>query len=415
MAGGGGFGGGPFGGAPFGGSLLDEGTLSETLTLTENLTVVLVLKLKGATALSPYLVELEFSHDLDPGFAAHTNPANYAIVPPLTVFGASLGPAANVVRLQTEEQAPGIYTVTVGSAQSADGDALGAAYRTAAFAGFGISPTFFAAAQSPTKVMLTFSTSMTEDAELTDASNYEIRDLQGNPVAVSSVTTQGPSPISRVTLTLGASLDAQKYYVAEVDPSVKTSTGLSMSPATDIFQWQPMQNPINVGPLVIPLDNFSGEVSGGLLGQPAGLVFFSPALDVSVTDSTIQVDEVSLCTRAYDVYEFPEPIDPPTLFTFSATGPGATAVIGPTTALWSSAERQGLARVNLTDSQEETMPAATDGPADATLVEPIDITRAGFLNDDRWVLYDGVGTSFITADNLTPIGPGPTTNINLQP
>jgi hypothetical protein len=263
--------------------------------------------------------------------------------------------------------------------------------------------------------MLTFSTSVTEDAELTDASNYEIRDLQGNPVAVSSVTTQGPSPISRVTLALGASLDAQKYYVAEVDPSVKTSTGLSMSPATDIFQWQPMQNPINVGPLVIPLDNFSGEVSGGLLGQPAGLVFFSPALDVSVTDSTIQVDEVSLCTRAYDVYEFPEPVDPPTLFTFSAIGPGATAVIGPTTALWSSAERQGIARVNLTDNQEETMPVATDGPADATLVEPIDITRAGFLNDDRWVLYDGVGTSFITADNLTPIGPGPTTNINLQP
>lgn len=414
---GGGFGGGSWGGGAWGGSSGALGPIvaSETVTLIEGLVVDLPLKVVGATPLNAFLVEVEFSHDLDPGFGAHTSPANYGITPTLTIFSAVIGPAPNVIRLATSEQAPVFYTLTVAQARSTATDLLSPSFNTANFAGFPIAPTFFAAAQSNTKVMLTFSTAMAQDVEFTTSSNYQIRDFQGNIVPIASVAAQGPSPVSRLTIELASPLDKGGYYLAEVDPAVKTTTGLSLSPNIDVFQWMSMEAPINVGPLVIPIHRFSGEVQGGLLGQPAGQVFFSPALDVPVANSTIQVDEVSLCTRAFDVYEFPQPIDPPPLFTFSAVGPGSSAVLGSTTALWSSAERQGLARVELSDSQAETFTAPTDGPADATLVEPIDITRAGFLNDDRWVLFDGVGTSFITADNLTPIGPGPTTNINLQP
>jgi hypothetical protein len=159
------------------------------------------------------------------------------------------------------------------------------------------------------------------------------------------------------------------------------------------------------------MSRFSGEVSGGLLGQPLGQIYFSPALETAIANSSVEVDEVSLCTRAWDQYTFPELPDPPILYTFSV---GETSVIG--NVLWAPAERLGLAQVILHDLRQETMPAAVDGPADATLVETIDITRASFLNDERWKLYDGGGaTVFSTADNLTPIGPGPTTNINLQP
>ena len=42
-------------------------------------------------------------------------------------------------------------------------------------------------------------------------------------------------------------------------------------------------------------------------------------------------------------------------------------------------------------------------------------SKVALLNVEDWVLYDGVGTTFICADNLAPVGPGTTTNINLQP
>jgi hypothetical protein len=75
----------------------------------------------------------------------------------------------------------------------------------------------------------------------------------------------------------------------------------------------------------------------------------------------------------------------------------------------------GQAKFALADFQQETLPQAVDGPADATLQETFDQSRVSLLNVDTWVLFDGVGTSFATADNLAPIPPGITTNINLQP
>jgi hypothetical protein len=407
----GGFGGGSWGGGAFGGSSSDSELLSpETITISEALDVDVPLQLVGALSLSAVWVRVEFSHDLDPAFLTNYTPSNYDI-PSLTVLSVNPGPTAKIVILNTATQGSAIYSLTVATARSAPGDLLEPPSQMVSFAGFPVVPTFMATAQSKRKVVCIFSTAMLVDAALEDPANYVITDLGGSAVSVSSVDPFLDG--SRLTLNLGTDLASGGYYNITVDPSVHTSDGLSLSPPTSLFQWTAMEAALTTGPLSISFAQFSGEVTGGLLGQPAGLLFFSPALLEIAPSSVIQVEEASLCTRGYDSYEFPQPIDPPPLFTFSAKAP--QAVLGPTSVLWAPAERLGLARIILTDSHEETMPTAEDGPADATLVEPIDITRAGFLNDARWHLFDGAATTFITADNLTPIGPGPTVNINLEP
>lgn len=408
----GGFGGGSWGGGSWGGS--DPSgpapfTGSETVTLSEGLTVTLPLLVVSATALTPGLVEVTFSHSLDPSFAANFTASNYSISPSLAVIAAVPGSGPNTVFLATTEQGPTNYTLTVTTGRSIPGDLLQPSSQTANFLGFASLPRFFATAQSKRKVVLIFSTTMSSGPANSNPANYSIQDLNGNAVAITAVDNQVSN--QRASLTLGADLTPGGYYVATVNGSVTTSLGLTLTPRSDLFQWASMEAPVTTGPITIPFASFSGEVTSGLLGQPEGLLFFSPALNVAAANSVIQIEEVSMCTRAFDSYEFPQPLDPPILFTFG----GPPGNLGPSTVLWAPPDRLGLVAITLSDRHTETMPAAEDGPADATLVEPIDITRAAFLNDVRWHLYDGTATSFITADNLTPIGPGPTVNINLQP
>jgi len=276
-------------------------------------------------------------------------------------------------------------------------------------------PTFLAAVQNDTKVMLTFSEAMRADAVFLSPLSYTVTDLDGNTTLVASVVVSGlPTPVTKATLTLASPLDRGGYYAITVDAAVHTMGGQSMDPDTVVFQWEYVESFVGSSrPLVIPLDQFSGEVSSGILGQPAGLLWFSPALDVAAANSVIQIDDISCCTYAFDSYVFPQPIDPPALFIFSPSGPVSS--IGSSTILWAPAERLGLARVELSDARLDTLLQPVSGPGDATLVEPIDITKAGFLNDARWHLFDGSPTTFIVADNLVPIGPGPTININLEP
>jgi hypothetical protein len=387
--------------------------LNETVTLSESLNVWLPLRVSSAVALSAYLVEVEFSQNLDYGYAPVLTPSNY-VIPGLTVSNVIIVSTSNKVRLITSEQAATIYALTVNNAHSYAGDPLGPSYHTVNFAGFPVRPSFFAAAQSATKVELVFSTTMLQNAAFTDATSYQISDLNGNTVVVTSATASGPSPVQRVTLKLGASLTPGGHYVATIlSSSVQTLAGLSIYPVDDVFQWADMLAPLNVGPISIPIEDFSGEASGGLLGQPLGQVFFSPAFDVATADSIIQVDEVSVCTQAYDVYTIPSLPDPNPLSIYSPGQPYSTTLNADV--LWATAERLGLARFNLVDNQTETMPSPTDGPADATLQETFDQSKVALLNVEDWVLYDGVGTSFICADNTVPVGPGATTNINLQP
>lgn len=391
-----------------GGSIAESGgPLTEYLTVGESLDVDLPFVLDGAVAPSSFRVEATFSYAVDP--TEGLNPSNYSI-PGLTVLGvaAHLTDPATVV-LTTSEQLSILYTLTVTPVvvESTAGDPLVSGQNTAAFTGYGIAPSFQPAAMATRKVEIIFSEPMLENADLISPANYTVKSVSGATIPISSVVESGPSPIQRVTLTLGADLQPNNHYAATVDAAIKSAAwGVSVYPNTVLFSWIPGTSQISIG-----MSRFSGEVSGGLLGQPLGQIYFSPALETAIANSSVEVDEVSLCTRAWDQYTFPELPDPPILYTFSV---GETSVIG--NVLWAPAERLGLAQVILHDLRQETMPAAVDGPADATLVETIDITRASFLNDVRWKLYDGGGaTVFSTADNLTPIGPGPTTNINLQP
>jgi hypothetical protein len=361
-------------------------------------------------------MELEFSHDLDYGFAPLLSILNYNIVPTLVIDSVVAGPTSRTVRLTTEEQNPTVYTVTVDQAESVPGDTLDPAAKTAVIAGFGSAPIFFAAAQSRTKIQLVFSEEMEQNFYLTDTSSYLVTDLNMNTVAVASATVFGPTPAQRVTLGLGAPLDPGGYYVVWVtNPNVKTASGLSLNPNYDMLQWGEMQAAVRVAPISIDISRFSGEVSGGLLGQPLGQVFFSPALDAAIAASTIQIDSVSCCTRAYDVYTVPSIPDPNPLTIWAPNQSSISVIGGSGDVLWATAERLGQARADLSDFREETVAAPTDGPADATLQETFDQSRVSLLNVDTWVLYDGVGTSFSTADNLTSIPAGSTTNINLQP
>lgn len=412
----GGFGRGPFGGSPFGGSVSLAGTPSttETLTLTEVLTVVVPLRLTAVTSLSPFLVKVEFSHDIDLGFAGNFLVTSYTISSPaLSVLAVFPGLNQNEVILQTAEQGATTYLLTVNVAQSAFGDPIDLANNTGLFSGFGSQPTFFATAQSDRKVQLTFSTTIDKDATFLDAATYSVKEVDGTTVTIDSVesptdTNIPPflSSVTRLVINLGEDLKKGNSYVVEILGTVKSNSGVEVFPTTDLFRWDRMDSTITV-----PIANFSGEVSGGILGTPAGQVYVSPALNVPFANSSIQVDSVEVCTRAFDVYTIPEIPDPQPLATF---GGAVTTLLNTTNdVLWATAERLGLARTNLSGwSNEDTWPGpAVDGPADATLVETIDIDRAAFLNDLRWLTSPGdltatslFSTSFDGVDDYVTMG-----------
>ncbi len=409
----GGFGGGSWGGGSWGGSsgANPPQIVYETVTFSESLDVLVPLLVTNAQALNAFLVEVTFSHNLDYGYAPVLSTGNYSSDQGLTILGVSIGPTSNTVRLVTSEQGPLTYNLTVGDGRSAPGDPLTPPNQGFAFPGFPIAPRFFAAAQSRTKVQLVFSTEMLQNTEFSDIASYSVTDLGGTPIAIASATIFGPTPVQRLTLELAADMDPGGYYVVTIlDPAVQTTRALPIYPDNDLFQWAEAAAFVDGNPLNIAFDQFSGEVSGGLLGRPLGQVFFSPALEASAADSSIQIDEVSVCTRAYDVYTIPSLPDPEPFATFG--GP-TTTTIGDHV-LWAPAERLGLARINLTDLREEAMPTTVDGPADATLIETVDANRAAFLNVPGYTLFPGAANSvnsllldgvgeYITVGNVVPL------------
>lgn len=416
-----GWGGGSWGSGPWGssgvGSEAFEDALAESVSVTEDLDVSFPYKVVSASSLLSFLVRVDFSADLDLGHAPNFDESNYSI-PGLTVVSVSPHPTLSTsVLVLTSEQLPISYTVIVDTTiRSSAGDFLDPAFRTATFLGSAVPPSFQAKAQSRTKVRLTFITTMDVNSQFSDPGNYSVSKIDGTPVAISSVEVVPDGTDQRGEMILSEELDPLGCYTVTINSNVRTTGNQTLSPDTALFQWQEHVP----APIAIEFGNFSGEVTGGLLGDPDGQVFFSPAYDVAVADSVLEVDQVDVCTRAYDVYQIPSLPDPPVLYTFPAPDSAAAgATIGATGAvLFAPAPRLGLAEVVVHDLREDTVPAPVDGPCDATLTETIDITSGGFLNDPRWETFPAATASigvFTTAANLAPIGPGPTTNINLQP
>ena len=405
----GGFGGGPWGGL-WGFGTSHVVTVSETVPVSDSVTITFPLRVSAAVAPTSFLVKVTFNHDLDPFYAPNFDPTSYSISG-LTVLTAVPGPTPNTVFLTTDEQGPLVYTVIVLDALAASGDPLDPLADSAIFVGFPIEPSFFATAQNASRVQLTFSTAMLQNLAYTDPSSYTVLDLNGVNWPVSTVTAVGPTPNRRVLLELATPLGPGGYYVVTiVNPLVQTGFFLQINPPYDMFQLNPAPKPAGITQFAMSISDFSGEVSGGLLGEPLGLVFFSPSLDALAPNSSIQVSEVSVCTRAFDVYTPPGPIDPNPLYTFSSNGP-AGGLGG--AVLWAPFERLLGAKLNLTLKFGEIFDP-TDGPAVAILAEPFDPAYVALLNNSFWTTYNGFGTPFICASNLAPIPPGPITVITLQ-
>lgn len=396
----GGYGGGGYGNVPWGASDSEAPAVIDAIdgeTIVESLTVSLPLKLISAVALSLTEVELTFSHALDTGYAPTTAPNNYTITPTLGISSVVVY-SAKVVRLHTAFQSDVVYTITVGTERSTGTDLLDPSFDTLTFNGFKSSPVFQAAAQGIRKVMLTFSQPMQQDANLADPSKYSIKAVYGTTVAVVAVQIQDST---HVTLTLGSDLSSGQMYVAETDITIVAATGATLAPRTDLFRWAGTQTIARGRTLTIPTARFSGEVSGGLFGTPAGQVFFSPALQAPIAGSQIQIDSVQACTRAYDVYSMPSPPDP-TPFLLWAPNVSAGALNSLETVLWAPPEVLGLAAFGLSDSRSDTAPATDDDDRIyLEMVTPI-VGSGGILNDPGYGLFDGVTTPFTIFDNTAP-------------
>jgi hypothetical protein len=253
---------------------------------------------------------------------------------------------------------------------------------------------------------------MRQDANLTDPTNYTLKGIQGGVIGIDTVTEEQSTNVLSLVLTTTAPLHTTDWYAVRVSSDVKTISGLSIEPNTQVFQW--IQAPLRAE---IGLDKFTGEVRGGLFGTPEGLVFFSPALDVPAANSVIQIDEVDVCTRAFDVYTPPEIPDPPVLFTYRAGV--SPPVIGGGCVLWAPLPRLSEARLDLALKPSDVVRHAEDGPAAFTFREPWDHAYVSLLNNPAWSLYDGTlrtgpAYTFKTASNLAPIPPGPNTTIVVE-
>jgi len=418
----GGLGGSPWGGGPWGGSLFDVGApvpsiidvvVGDSLTINDlGASYNTPLRVDNAVAVNPLAVRVIFSNELDLSFPALLNVANYTI-PGLTVTDVSILNAFEVLLTTEPSQLDIVYTVTVGDAVSINGDSLGVD-DSANFRGYVQTTSFIAGAESSTKVELIFSTAMTVNAALTTPSSYTIQATDGGHlIPVISAFVSGSTPYQRVVLVLGEALLSKQFYAVTVGSTVFSLLGLNVTPPTYILQWADMTQPVLIAPLEIPIKDFSGEVRGGLLGQPDGQVFFSPAFSTVSAQSTIELEELSVCTKAYDEYLLPVDPDPEPLRTFSPNG--GTSLLGISTVLWAPAARLGRAVMVLGRHETDACQQAADGPSYATLVETINTNRAAFLNDPRWKTYPNTSALvFRTADNQTSIGPGPTTNKTLD-
>ena len=365
----------------------------------------------NATSLGNTSVEVNFTELLDFTYIPLLTVSNYTI--PGLIVGGVVQTADNAVLLTTTPQSAILYTVTVGAARSTFARPLNPAENSASFMGTVPVPGFLAVPTSARRVRLIFSASMLHDSNLTDPGNYTIADLNGNTLSVTSVGLEQTIDIVSLVLTLGSNLGESDFYVATVSADVKTTLGLSVLPSTYVFQWLAGDKQF-----VVPLGLFTGEVSGGLLGDPDGLVFFSPALNESAANSIIQVEDIDVCTTAYDSYVQPSPIDPLPLFLYGGglvPTPNPDPYLLNQCVLWAPFPRNFEAQITVGftgNGNQDFYEPPVDTSCSVLMKQQFALGYVALLNDTAWYLFnDMAGTSvpptFITANNMNPIPAGP--------
>lgn len=364
-----------FGSSPFGSTPLPLGVLS-------------------AQALNVQLVRVNFTDLLDFADPAVLSPSNY------TILGASsplvtavLIDSAYSVRLVTTVQSYINYDLLVTSARSLTGSLLSPAQSTVSFTGFPVISSYTALGVAGTRIRLFFTLPMLMDAAYSDPASYQVLDSQGSVLTVLSVgpeqwTDEYSVVHSRsVILTLSApGMLSSQWYRTVLVGALLTEGGLTPEPAESSFQFLQSTSSFSLS-----LSDFSGEVSGGLYGTPAGLVFFSPALVTSIPNSVIQVNEVEVCTTAYDEYHFPVPVDPSPFYTWSPSSAPKTMLGQSGISLWAPFPRLSEARFDLTFTgaqMVESVTAPVDNSCTWVLQELWDRHYVALLNNPAWSLFD---------------------------
>ena len=363
--------------------------------------------IESATALTPTLVRVRYTALFDAAFLPLASAANYSIFPALTVNAVILE-SAQTVLLITSPQTQVVYTVTISEAKGYFGQPLDPDLDEANFLGVPASPTFFAVATRRNRVRAVFTEEMLQNSFLTDPTQYVLTDLDNNPIPILQVLAEQASNVRSTVLILGTDLTDERHYRLTTLGTILTATFKLLVPDTSVFQF--VDNLLTTS---IPVEQFSGEVQNGLYGIHGGLVFFSPALVTSAANSIIQVEQVDVCTRAYDEYHFPQPLDPPVLYTFGGgLVPVPVTTLNAPAVLWARFPQLVDATFELRDMHEDTLPIPLDGSCEVTLTEPWDPAYVALLNNTNWKLFDNMGNPpqyFITAANLAPIPPGGTT------
>jgi len=378
--------------------------------------------LSVATAPLGTTVLVTFTDLLDYTYTPNTLVSNYSI-PGLTIL--SIVPlTASTLLFTTSPQASIVYTVTATTSRGLYGQPLDPSLASVNFLGNAPPVTMTPVAVSPTKVRAVFAQAMLNNAALSSPSSYAVTDMLDNPLTVVSATPEQPTNPVSVALVLSTPLETNNAYQLTVS-SIVTETSLSIVPSTVKFTWvQEMPNPI-----LIQFDEFTGEVADSIFGNPNGLVFFSPALNTSTPNSTIQVKEVDVCTTAFDTYTQPQPIDPIPLYTFGAGMPTGS-VLGPNGAsLWAPFPRLFEAQTNLSNYQDDVAGQVTDGMVTAIFQDSTwNLSYVALLNNPAFLTFRPPPAAalpyppppatvpvtpvlFITANNLSPIPPVTTETI----
>jgi hypothetical protein len=361
-------------------------------------------------ALNGTHVQVVFTETLDSTFSTILLPSNYLLSPTLTVFSVEVT-SGNEVVLTTSPQTNILYTITVAAARSTYGTLLNPLENSATFTGFPLGLGYFALATSSTRVRAIFSSVMLNDASLSNPANYSITDFSGNALTlVSAEPEQAINPIS-VVLTLSAPLNEGYFYVCNVNSNIHTATGLNVLPSTSVFQWVSTVKQVSV-----PLSRFTGEVIGPPFGNPAGLVYFSPSLNVDTPNSIIQIEDVSVCTTAYDTYYPPNPRETSKipLFTYSPNEPSPDPYLLNQCVLWTPFPKLSDVMLDLEDMEEDFFQPPVDTSCSVLIKQQYALGYVSLLNDPAWYIFDNKhGTSvpptFILAKNLSPIPQGPET------
>jgi len=343
---------------------------------------------------------------VDAAFSPLLSPDNYVVYPPVFIHSVVLESAQSVV-LNTDPMTDAVYTVAAFEARGYLGEPLHEALTSTRFTGAKVGPSFYAVATAKNRVRAVFSKPMLVNAALTDPAQYVLKDLSGARVAVTSVTPEQLSDVRSTVLHLGVDLQDERHYSLTLSNQLVDQDLGQVIPSIAAFQWVE-----NVLRTQVPLAEFSGEVMDGLLGIHAGLVFFSPALDAPIANSIIQIEQVDVCTRAYDEYQIPQPIDPSVFLTHGAGLVPTPRVSTLNTAEWVLwADFPGVldARFELALSKpfEDTVAPPVDTAA-TTLDETWPAGRVAVLNSLEWKLFkaDGVAASVtaVTAGVMTVIG-----------